>query len=104
MYERPSWAVPKDPQSRRTCLDLHFTPDTGHAEPWVRVSLLTGTDAHVERRKALTVRPGLLSSRNIRRHQQARYDWIPSGQPSPMSGRASDKTATSVAFTTRCAE
>ncbi len=33
MYERPSWAVPKDPQSRRTCLGLHFTPEPGHMEP-----------------------------------------------------------------------
>lgn len=34
MYERPRWAVPKDPQMRRTCLTFHSTPEHGHAEPW----------------------------------------------------------------------
>src|SRR5699024_3365256 len=33
VYERPSWAVPKDPQSRRTCLGIRCTPEPGHAEP-----------------------------------------------------------------------
>src|SRR5690606_13450497 len=33
VYERPSWAVPKDPQSRRTCLSLYCTPEPGHTEP-----------------------------------------------------------------------
>lgn len=29
MYERPWWAVPEDPQMRRTCLTLYYTPDHG---------------------------------------------------------------------------
>ena len=33
MNERPSWAVPKDPQLRWTCLNLYCTRKPGHTEP-----------------------------------------------------------------------
>ena len=65
MYERPCWAVPKDPQSRRTCLRIHCTPEPGQVEPALRAvrAHLRG-DACYELPRASDARPAIARMRS----------------------------------------